>query len=72
MRSSRRSSETRRAVPVIRASGASMRPAITQPSAIAIRTTPANAIAYWSATSSSAWWASSVGSVLSKWRPSSQ
>ncbi len=72
MRSSRRSSDTLRAVPVMRFSGASTCPAIAQPTAPAISTTPTNAMQYWNATSSSASLASGAGSVRSKWRPSSQ
>src|SRR5918999_351758 len=54
MRSPRRSSDTRLAVPLMRLSGASTRPAMSQPTAAATRSTPANAIAYWSATPSRA------------------
>ena len=72
MRSPSRSSETRFAVPLMRLSGASTRPATSQPTAAATNSTPAKATAYWSATSSSASWASASGSVRSKWRASSQ
>jgi hypothetical protein len=72
MRSSRRCSETRWAVVVMRFSGASTRPAITQPIAVEISTIPAKAIRYWSATLSSVVCASGGGSVRSKWRSSSQ
>ena len=72
MRSARLSSDTRRAVAVMRLSGASTRPATPQPITAASSSTPMKASPYCRATSRSASPASASGRVRSKLRPISQ